>query len=178
MNWTWKATGLVALFGVVAGTVSSLLGIGAGVIVVPVLSLWWDKMFADPQKMAQGTALALMIPMAIAGSLRYHFGADASDWRLAVPIALYALVGAGIVIGIPLLAAPALGVTEVLGHVNWHAFWLMMVGAIVGSVWLGAPLANSLPKETLRAVFGIMMIIVGIRMVGLHTVLYNLFTNR
>ncbi|MFP3904567.1 MAG: TSUP family transporter [Armatimonadota bacterium] len=178
MNWTLKATGIIALLGLVAGTVSSLLGIGAGVIIVPALSLWWDKIIDSPQKVAQGTALALMVPMALSGALRYHFGADPENWRMAVPIALYSIIGGSIIVAIPLLASNMLGVTEVLGHVNWHAVAYMMLGAVIGSVWLGAPLANSLPKDTLRALFGILLIFVGIRMVGLHTIIYNFFLNR
>lgn len=52
----------------------------------------------------------------------------------------------------------------------------MSVTAVIGVVWIGAPLANVLPTDTLRKMFGVLVIITGIRMLGLHTVVYNLFT--
>ncbi len=175
MKWTLKLTGLVGLLGVFAGVTSSLLGIGAGVVVVPVLSLWWDKLFDDPQQMAQGTALALMVPMSTAGCLRYYINADPTEWRIAVPVALWALLVAAIGLGFPLWVTKLIGFTEVLGNVSWETVAIMSVTAVIGVVWIGAPLANVLPTDTLRKMFGVLVIITGIRMLGLHTVVYNLF---
>ncbi len=174
LSWTLKIVGLVAILGLAAGMTSSLLGIGAGIIVVPVLSLAWDKVYESPQKLAQGTALAVMVPMALAGALRYHFGADVEDWRTAIPIALYALVASAVIIGVPLLFARHIGCTDFLGHVSWKTAATMSIGAVVGSVWLGAPLANALPTDTLRAVFGVSVIVVGIRMLGWHMFIISL----
>jgi uncharacterized membrane protein YfcA len=44
--------------GVVAGLTSGLIGIGGGIIIVPVLVLF----FGFSQQLAQGTTLALMVP--------------------------------------------------------------------------------------------------------------------
>lgn len=44
--------------GVLAGLTSGLIGIGGGIIIVPVLVLF----FGFFQQMAQGTTLALMVP--------------------------------------------------------------------------------------------------------------------
>ncbi len=176
MKWTWKIGGLVGLLGLAAGVLSSLLGIGAGIIVVPALSLAWDKIYDSPQHLAQGTALALMVPMAVAGALRYHFSADPSNWKVALPIAVYALLGALVIFAVPLLFARHIGYTNVLGNVNWHTVGIMSLTAIVGVVWLGAPLANSLATETLRKLFGVLAIIVGIRMLGWHAVIISLFS--
>ena len=44
-----------------------MLGVGSGILVVPAMVL----IFGLSQKSAQGTALALMVPMALAGTLRY-----------------------------------------------------------------------------------------------------------
>jgi uncharacterized membrane protein YfcA len=175
LSWTWKTIGLMGILGLAAGTFSSLLGIGAGVVVVPVLSLLWDKTVDSPQKVAQGTALALMVPMALAGCMRYHFGDEPGDWKLSISIAAYAIVGSVILLAIPLLVAHHIGYTDILGHVNWHTAAMMILGAIIGTIWLGAPLANSLPTETLRKIFGIMTIAVGIRMMGWHTVFLAIF---
>ncbi|MHC4511827.1 MAG: TSUP family transporter, partial [Planctomycetota bacterium] len=55
------------LLGICAGVISGTLGVGSGVIVVPVLVL----LLGFEQKAAQGTALAVMVPMALLGAVRY-----------------------------------------------------------------------------------------------------------
>ena len=55
------------LLGVCAGVVSGTLGLGSGTIVIPTLVL----VCGLGQKSAQGTALAVMVPMALLGALRY-----------------------------------------------------------------------------------------------------------
>lgn len=49
---------LYVVLGLVAGVFSGLIGIGGGLIIVPVLVL----LFGMSQHMAQGTTLALMVP--------------------------------------------------------------------------------------------------------------------
>lgn len=44
--------------GILAGLTSGLIGIGGGIIIVPVLVLF----FGFSQQLAQGTTLALMVP--------------------------------------------------------------------------------------------------------------------
>ena len=55
------------LLGICAGILSGLLGLGSGIILVPVLVL----LCSFEQKSAQGMALAVMVPMALVGALRY-----------------------------------------------------------------------------------------------------------
>jgi len=55
------------LLGVFAGVVSGTLGVGSGVVVIPALVL----LCSCEQKAAQGTALAVMVPMTLVGALRY-----------------------------------------------------------------------------------------------------------
>jgi len=64
-NYWWA----FILLGIIAGVVSGTLGLGSGALVVPALVLL--PFFAFEQKSAQGTALALMVPMALLGALRY-----------------------------------------------------------------------------------------------------------
>ena len=60
--------GLVAL-GLVAGLMSSLVGIGGGIIIVPVLVF----VFAMSQKMAQGTSLVMLLPpIGVLGVINYY----------------------------------------------------------------------------------------------------------
>lgn len=76
--------------GLVAGTLSGLFGIGAGVIITPAL-LW---LTACTQTQAQGTAYAVMVPMAILGAWRYQAQPDITlDWAQVLPLAAACLAG-------------------------------------------------------------------------------------
>ncbi len=55
------------VLGIGAGIISGALGLGSGTIIIPALVLLFDF----GQKSAQGTALAVMVPMALVGALRY-----------------------------------------------------------------------------------------------------------
>lgn len=81
---------LLLSLGLVAGVLSALLGVGSGILVVPAMVL----VFGLSQKSAQGTALALMIPMALAGTLRYLSNPDVhiDFWQVAI-LTLGTLVG-------------------------------------------------------------------------------------
>lgn len=58
--------GFVVL-GVCAGVISGTLGVGSGTVIIPALVLLWGF----GQKSAQGMSLAIMVPMALIGALRY-----------------------------------------------------------------------------------------------------------
>jgi hypothetical protein len=55
------------LLGLGAGVLSGALGVGSGIVFVPILA----SVFMLPQKSAQGTALAVMVPMALLGAILY-----------------------------------------------------------------------------------------------------------
>jgi len=73
------------LVGLAAGLLSGLLGVGGGVIIVPLLALW----LAFPQKMAQATSLIAIFFAAISGAVSYGIGGDV----LLVPAAIIAVAG-------------------------------------------------------------------------------------
>ncbi|MHC4641118.1 MAG: TSUP family transporter [Planctomycetota bacterium] len=58
---------IFVLLGICAGTLSGLLGLGSGIILIPTLVL----LCGFAQKNAQGMALAVMVPMVLVGALRY-----------------------------------------------------------------------------------------------------------
>ncbi|MFQ6036617.1 MAG: sulfite exporter TauE/SafE family protein [Sedimentisphaerales bacterium] len=58
---------IFVVLGICAGILSGALGLGAGIIIVPTLVL----LCSFGQKSAQGMALAVMVPMALVGALRY-----------------------------------------------------------------------------------------------------------
>jgi hypothetical protein len=60
------------LLGICAGILSGLLGIGGGVLMVPALVL----IMGFAQKSAQGMSLAVMVPMALVGAMRYWRNGD------------------------------------------------------------------------------------------------------
>ena len=64
----WNIIGF-ALLGIVAGTVSGLLGIGGALIMIPVMVF----IFGFDQELAQGTSLMLMIPpIGLLAALQYY----------------------------------------------------------------------------------------------------------
>jgi uncharacterized membrane protein YfcA len=89
----------LALLGVVAGVVSGALGVGSGALLVPALIL----VFHFPQKSAQGTCLAVMVPVVLMGAVRYKLNPEVDI--PALPVALVALGGVvGAVVGSELAA--------------------------------------------------------------------------
>jgi len=93
---------LILLAGLVAGIISSLFGVGAGIVTVPILVLGFEL----TQKSAQGTALFVMIPMALVGAIRYKLNPEievnlALAGLMAVGGVVGALIGSQIVFNIP-----------------------------------------------------------------------------
>jgi uncharacterized membrane protein YfcA len=80
--------GLLAL-GLVAGIISSMVGIGGGVIIVPALV----GIFAVSQKMAQGTSLAMLLPpIGILGVMQYH-KQGLVDYKMATILCISFIAG-------------------------------------------------------------------------------------
>jgi len=78
-----EVIGLIAL-GLFAGTLAATLGVGGGIIFVPVLV----SAFGFTQLDAQGTSLAIIVPTAIVGTIT-HARAGRVNWPVV------AVVGAG-----------------------------------------------------------------------------------
>lgn len=55
------------VLGLCAGVIGGTLGLGSGTVMIPALVL----LFSFEQKSAQGTALAVMVPMTLVGAIRY-----------------------------------------------------------------------------------------------------------
>lgn len=66
------------LLGLLAGTLAATLGVGGGIIFVPVLV----SLFAFGQLEAQGTSLAIILPTAIIATIM-HARASRVVWRIA-----------------------------------------------------------------------------------------------
>lgn len=112
--------GLYLLLGLSAGTLSGLIGIGGGVVIVPALIF----AFGLSQQMAQGTTLAAMIP----------------------PIGILAAY-----------------VYYKNGYVDIKIAVLIALGFLVGGLF-GAKIAVNLNRQVLERVFGVITIVIGVKM--------------
>jgi uncharacterized membrane protein YfcA len=80
-----------AVIGAFAGLVSGLLGIGGGLLMVPLMVSW----LGVPLKRALGTSLAAMLAMVVPGTV-VHAVLGHVDWLLALVLSLGAVPGARI----------------------------------------------------------------------------------
>ena len=85
--------------GLAMGVLSALFGIGGGIIMVPILSVG----FGYGQQLANGTSLAVMLPIALLGAIRLT-KPGYTDWpvglRLGIGAAVGAIVGAAIAVNV------------------------------------------------------------------------------
>jgi uncharacterized membrane protein YfcA len=112
----WLGIGLVVL-GVASGMLAGLLGVGGGVIIVPVLVV----LFAVPDPVAKGTSLLVIIPTAISGSL-VNLRRGNIDVRAA---AVVGLVGASAAYGGSKLA------TNIGSHLSSVLFAVLLLAVSV-----------------------------------------------
>ena len=75
--------------GMAAGILSSMVGIGGGVLIVPALVL----IFAMSQKMAQGTSLAMLIPPIGILALINYYKAGYVDFKVAAFLCVAFIAG-------------------------------------------------------------------------------------
>ena len=125
---------ILAASGVLAGFVAGMLGVGGGIVTVPVLE--YSLRFADvPEEyrmhIAVATSLAAIIPTSIS-SARTHHSKGAVDWQLAKSW------------GVPIVVGAILG-----GLLASHAP-LAVLAAVFGSVALLIALKMLLPLDHLR----------------------------
>jgi uncharacterized membrane protein YfcA len=106
--------------GVLVGLLSGLLGVGGGILLVPILVGY----FGVDQHLAHGTSLAVVVPTACLGAIIYGYHGS-MDVTIAAQLA---------------------------------------VGGIIGAP-IGTRLMKKIPAAQLKRLFGIMLMLVGIRMV-------------
>ncbi len=123
------SVGKFALAGLAAGALSGLFGVGGGVVMVPLLA----QAFGFEQHTAQGTSLAAMVLIAVAGCAKY----------------------------------------ATRGHVAWGPAAAIAFGAVIGAAFIGADLALHMKQSVLARLFGLLMIIVGLRMLGVYTLIVH-----
>ena len=88
MKMTISTVVILLFIGLVAGILSGLIGIGGGIIMVPMLLL-----LGFSQQQAQGTSLAALLPpVTLFAVINYH-KAGFIDWRYAIIISLVFVIG-------------------------------------------------------------------------------------
>ncbi len=112
---------LLCLTGIVAGVVAGGMGVGGGIIIVPVLVLF----FGMTQHEAQGTSLAVLLP----------------------PVSILALIS-----------------YHKKGFVNYKFAMILIVAFMIGS-YLGGLFAVRLPERELKKIFGVLLLLAGVRMI-------------
>ncbi len=106
--------------GLIAGFFSGLVGIGGGIIIVPVLVYFLHF----TQQQAQGTTLFMFLfPIGILGVYNYYKA----------------------------------------GYMDWKAAAFMGLTFVIGS-FFGSKIAVSIDQQTVKKVFGIFVILIGIKM--------------
>ena len=112
---------ILIIIGFLAGLLSGFLGVGGGILIIPLLIMF----LGFTQHQAQGTALfAMLPPIGILAALNYYKEGFVK-WEYAVVIALTFVVGG----------------------------------------YFGSKLAISLPDQTVRKVFGVIMLIGAIKLI-------------
>lgn len=79
---------LAALICAVAGLFSGLLGLGGGLILVPM----FHYVLKMSLHLSIGTSLAVIIPTAITGAIKHSTGGNV-DWRIVFFASVFAVVG-------------------------------------------------------------------------------------
>ena len=76
--------------GVLAGILSGFMGVGGGVIMIPLMML----LLGYDQHQAQGMSLAVLaVPVTFVAALTYHKSGYPINWKFAVLIAIFFVVG-------------------------------------------------------------------------------------
>ncbi len=121
---------LTLLFGSLAGLLAGLLGIGGGVILVP-LFLWLFPLAGVSDSlvvhMAFGTSLAIIIPTSLSSTLGHRKR----------------------------------------GNVDWHMVAHLALGGIIGALF-GSTAAAYVPGQSLKAVFGLLQIVIALKLLFFH----------
>ncbi len=112
----------IVLIGLIAGILSGLVGIGGGIVMVPLFVLF----LGITQHNAQGLSLAVMLPpVTLLAVYNYNKAGGGLDWRIAVIVSI-----------------------------------LFIIGGFIGS-----KIALQLDQKILRKLFGVMMLIVAIKLI-------------
>jgi len=124
------------LLGAVFGFVTGLIGIGGGVLMVPLMVIFLNYHMHE----AVGTSTAVMIFTSLGGAIAYM---------------LYGLN----VSGLPPYS---------IGYVNFLQ-WILLAGTSIPMAQVGAHIAHKIHPKSLKWIFIILMVYMGLKMIGVFT---------
>ena len=124
------------VLGLCAGVLSGALGLGSGIILIPILVL----LCGFGQKNAQGMALAVMVPMALLGALRYW-----KNPQIEMNGMVIALIICGALVGV--LVGTELA-SRLPSHILRKAFAIFLVIAAV-RIFISSGLKKTGPDNSL-----------------------------
>lgn len=80
----------LVLIGLLAGMFSGFMGVGGGVVMIPLMIL----LLGYDQHQAQGMSLAVLaVPVTFIAAYNYHSAGHQLDWKYALVIAVFFVVG-------------------------------------------------------------------------------------
>ena len=115
--WQWL---LLVLLGVVTGTLGGVLGVGGGIIVVPMLMVF----FGASDLVARGTSLAMMIPGSISGTV-------ANVWRGNVDLFAALIVGLAACVLVPVGVLVANSIEPLWANIAFSAYLAIILGQML-----------------------------------------------
>lgn len=145
--------------GVLAGLLAGLLGVGGGIVLVPVLFFIFQHLGMEPHyamALATGTSLAAIVPTSMS-SIRAHHAKQNIEWSLIQNWVLWILFG--VLIGATLLA-------------QFQSVWFVVLFALI-AFWVSlrmffAPktMVGEMPKQPIQrlvaSVIGSLSVMIGI----------------
>ena len=113
---------ILIIIGLLAGVLSGLVGVGGGILMIPLLIIFLGL----TQHVAQGTALfAMLPPIGILAAINYYKE----------------------------------------GFVKWEYAFVIAFTFVIGG-YLGSKLSLSLPPQTVRRIFGVIMLLGAIKLIS------------
>ena len=120
LAYTPLVIGGLVLTGLIVGILAGILGIGGGVIVVPVLML----VFGVGDLFAKGASLVMMVPTALSGTL-------ANARRTNVDLRAAAVIGLAACVTVTLGALTARAISPLIGNILFAALLSVVIGQLV-----------------------------------------------
>lgn len=128
---------LYILAGLAAGIMSSLFGVGGGILMVPILALG----FSFGQKSAQGMSLFIMLPIALAGAIRYKMNPD-----IPINLTVCGLMALGGIAGAMLGTHLVFNISQVMLK-RMFAVFIILTGIHMFIKSFAKPAAKDLPQQ-------------------------------
>ena len=122
MKMTLTTIIILIIIGLAAGVLSGLVGVGGGIIMVPLFVLFLGL----TQHNAQGLSLAVMLPpVTFLAVYNYHKAGGGIDWKVALIVSILFIIGG----------------------------------------FLGSKIALQIDQRMLKKIFGVLMLIVAIKLI-------------